>query len=66
MAGHQWGKDEYERIRHGKVTGNRLRNTKGVCIYPDSHAIIAHINEDGDDVVGSYIYCDKNKFCIHE
>ena len=47
-------------IYRGIETNNRLRNTNGICIYPNGQVFIGYFNGVGDlDVSKLYIRIDK-------
>jgi hypothetical protein len=63
MTNHQWGKDKCGEHVFGKITHNRLRNTKGVMIFSWGWVIIAHFDE-GSVATAPYINCTADKFQI--
>ena len=52
---------------YGKITSNRLRDTKGVMIWPDGYMWIAYYDDDEKGyATAPRIFCDEDEFRMIE
>ena len=64
MSGHEWGENNLGYHMYGKMTNGKLKNTRGVKIYP-GEVTIGHFKENGDvDTSRPNIHCNANLFTV--
>ena len=52
---------------YGKITSNRLRDSKGVMIWPDGYMWIAYYDDDEKGyATAPRIFCDEDEFRMIE
>ena len=62
ITDHEWVKNHY-----GKMTDNKLRNTRGVCIISDGKVTIGHFTENGFvDKTKPRTTCTAFEFAVEE